>query len=286
VRTWGLFESLLPAKLGIDVDFVDITDLEAVRAAVRPNTRLIHTEVIANPDLRVADIASLAQIAHSNDERLTVDSTFTPPPLARPLALGADLVIHSLTKYINGHGDAMGGAVIGGPRLIDQIKLGPMHHIGGAISPFNAWLIMRGSVTLPLRLRRHCQNALTIATFLAQDPRVSHVAYPGLLDDPQHARAAAQLTGGYGGVVSLAIAGAHLDRLRFVNDLRVITSAVSLGHDETLVAYEHYPEARAAGFAPAFREHGLIRLAVGLESAEDLLADLDAALTTAYGPNR
>jgi methionine-gamma-lyase len=178
VRTWGLFDSLLPAKLGIEVDFVDITDLEAVRAAVRPNTRLIHTEVIANPDLRVADIPSLARIAHSNDARLTVDSTFTPPPLARPLALGADLVIHSLTKYINGHGDAMGGAVIGSQHLIDQIKLGPMHHIGGAISPFNAWLIMRGSVTLPLRLRRHCENAHTIATFLAQDPRVSHVAYP------------------------------------------------------------------------------------------------------------
>jgi cystathionine beta-lyase/cystathionine gamma-synthase len=206
--------------------------------------------------------------------------------VVRPLALGADLVIHSLTKYINRHGDAMGGAVIGSQHLIDQIKLGPMHHIGGAISPFNAWLIMRGSVTLPLRLRRHCENAHTIATFLAQDPRVSHVAYPGLPDDPQHARAAAQLTGGYGGVVSLAIAGTHEHRLRFVNDLRVITSAVSLGHDETLVAYEHYPEERAAGFAPAFREHGLIRLAVGLESARDLRADLDAALTSAYGPNR
>ena len=158
-----------------------------------------------------------------------------------------------------------------------------MHHVGGAISPFNAWLIMRGSVTLPLRLRRHCENAQAIAAFLAQDPRVTHVAYPGLPDDPQHARAAAQLTGGYGGVVSFAIAGTHEDRLRFVNDLRVITSAVSLGHDETLIAYEQYPEARAAAFAPAFRDHGLIRLAIGLEAADDLIADLDAALTTAYG---
>ena len=283
LSTWGLFDSLLPAKMGIEIDFVDITDLETVRAAARPHTRLIHTEVIGNPDLRVADIASLAEIAHSNDALLTIDSTFTPPPLMRPLDLGADLVIHSLTKYINGHGDAMGGAVIGKSSLIDEIKLGPMHHIGGTISPFNAWLIMRGSVTLPLRLRRHCKNAHAIAAFLAQDPRVTHVAYPGLPDDPQHARAAAQLTGGYGGVVSFAIAGTHQDRLRLVNDLRVITSAVSLGHDETLVAYQQYPEAQAAGFAPAFREHGLIRLAIGLESADDLLADLDAALTTAYG---
>ncbi|MEV0158082.1 aminotransferase class I/II-fold pyridoxal phosphate-dependent enzyme [Micromonospora sp. NPDC050686] len=283
-RVFGLFDSLLPAKLGIAVDFVDITDLDAVRAAVRDNTRLIHTEAIANPDLRVADIAALAQIAHSSGTRLTVDSTFTPPPMLRPLDHGADLVIHSLTKYINGHGDAMGGAVIGNRDHIDEIKTGAMHHIGGAITPFNAWLITRGSVTMPLRLQRHCDNAMAIAAFLAEDPRITHVAYPGLPGDPQHARASAQLNGGYGGVVSFAIAGDHEDRLRFVNDLRLITSAVSLGHDETLIAYEQYPEARALAFAAPFREHGLIRLAVGLESALDLIADLDAALTTAYGP--
>jgi cystathionine beta-lyase/cystathionine gamma-synthase len=154
-----LFTSLLPAKLGIEVDFVDITELDAVRAAVRGSTRLIHTEVIANPDLRVAEIAPLARIAHAGRALLTVDSTFTPPSLMRPLELGADLVIHSLTKYINGHGDAMGGAVIGARSVINEIKSGPLHHVGGAIAPFNAWLIMRGSVTLPLRLRQHCHNA-------------------------------------------------------------------------------------------------------------------------------
>ncbi len=283
-RVFGLFSSLLPAKLGIEVDFVDITDLDAVRTAVRTNTRLIHTEAIANPDLRVAEIAPLAQIAHASGARLTVDSTFTPPPMLRPLDHGADLVIHSLTKYINGHGDAMGGAVIGDRSLIDEIKSGPMHHIGGAITPFNAWLIMRGSITLPLRLQRHCDNAHAFATFLAQDPRIAHIAYPGLPSDPHHPGAAAQFNGTYGGVVSFAIAGEHEDRVRFVNDLRLITSAVSLGHDETLIAYEHYPEARAIAFAAPFRDHGLIRLAVGLESADDLIADLDAALTTAYGP--
>ena len=283
MRVFGLFDSLLPTKLGIDVDFVDITDLDAVRAALRPNTRLIHTEVIANPDLRVADVAALADIAHAAGARLTVDSTFTPPPLLRPLDLGADLVIHSLTKYFNGHGDAMGGAVIGSHDLVEQVRTGPMHHVGGAISPFNAWLIMRGSVTLPLRLQRQCDNAHAIAEFLTADPRVTQVTYPGLPDDPQHARAAAQLNGGYGGVVSFAIAGDHTDRVRFVNDLRVITSAVSLGHDETLIAYEEYPEARASAFARPFRTHGLIRLAIGLESAQDLIADLNAALTTVYG---
>lgn len=284
MRVWGLFDSLLPTKLGIDVDFVDITDLDAVRAAVRPTTRLVHTEAIANPDLRVADIAALARIAHDAGALLSVDSTFTPPPMLRPLDLGADLVLHSLTKYINGHGDAMGGAVIGARTLIDQIKLGPMHHVGGAIAPFNAWLIMRGSVTLPLRLRRQCDTAAAIAAFLARDPRVAHVAYPGLPDHPGHAVAVAEFNGYFGGVVSFTLPGTHADRLRFVNDLRLITSAVSLGHDETLIAYEEYPEQRAAAFAQPFRDLGLIRLAVGLEAADDLVADLDAALTTAYGP--
>jgi len=283
MRVWGLFDSLLPAKLGIEVDFLDITDLDAVRAAVRPNTRLIHTEVIANPDLRVADIAALADIAHTAGARLTVDSTFTPPPLLRPLDLCADLVIHSLTKYFNGHGDAMGGAVIGATGLVEEIRTGALHHAGGAISPFNAWLIMRGSVTLPLRVERQCATAQQIAEFLATDPRIAHVAYPGLTDDRSHKVARTQLRGGYGGVVAFAIAGTHEDRVRFVNDLRVITSAVSLGHDETLIAYEIYPEARAAAFNAPFREHGLIRLAVGLEDPPDLTADLDAALTTVYG---
>lgn len=283
-RVHGLFDSLLPTKLGITVDFVDITDLDAVRAAVRPTTRLIHTEAIANPDLRVADVAALAQVAHEAGAVLTVDSTFTPPPMLRPLELGADLVLHSLTKYVNGHGDAMGGAAIGRRDLIDRMKLGALHHVGGAIAPFNAWLIMRGSVTLPLRLRRHCETAAAIAAFLAEDPRVAHVAYPGLPTDPGHAVAAAQFNGFYGGVVSFALPGEHADRLRFVGDLRLVTSAVSLGHDETLVAYETYPEERAAAFARPFRDHGLVRLAVGLEDPEDLIADLGAALTTAYGP--
>jgi cystathionine beta-lyase/cystathionine gamma-synthase len=284
MRTFGLFDTLLPTKLGIEVDLVDITDLDAVRAAVRPNTKVVHTEVVANPDLRVADVTALADLAHRHGALLTIDSTFTPPPLMRPLEHGADLAVHSLTKYVNGHGDAMGGAVIGSRDLVDQIKLGPLHHAGGAISPFNAWLIMRGSVTLPLRLRRHCDNAQSVAEFLDRDPRVIHVTYPGLPSHPQHALARDQLSGGYGGVVSFAIDGSHQDRLRFVNDVRVITPAVSLGHDETLIAYERYPESRATAFAPVFRQHGLIRLAVGLESPEDLIADLDAALTTAYGP--
>lgn len=283
MRVAGLFDSVFPTKLGIEVDFVDISDLDTVRSLVRPNTRLIHTEVIANPDLRVADIGTLADIAHVAGALLTVDSTFTPPPMLRPLDLGADLVMHSLTKYYNGHGDAMGGVVIGAADLVGQVRTGAMWHAGGAISPFNAWLIMRGSTTLPLRLQRHCENAQTVAEFLENDPRVAHVSYPGLANHAQHNLATSQLSGGFGGVVSFAIAGNHRERVRFVNDLRVITSAVSLGHDETLVAYEEYPDGPAAAFAQVFQDHGLIRLAIGLEAKEDLVADLDAALTTVYG---
>ena len=282
MRVAGLFTDVFPQKLGIEVDFVDITDLDAVRAAVRPTTRLVHTEVIANPDLRVADVRALSQIAHDAGALLTIDSTFTPPPMMRPLDHGADLVVHSLTKYYNGHGDAMGGVVIGARELVEATRTGAMWHVGGAISPFNAWLIMRGSTTLPLRLERQCETAQAVAEFLASDPRVVHVTYPGLPDHDQHDAAAAQLTGGYGGVVSFALGGTHQDRLRFVNDLRVITSAVSLGHDETLIAYEEYPDGPVAAFALPFQEHGLIRLAIGLESQQDLIADLDASLTTAY----
>lgn len=283
MRVSGLFMDVFPKKLGIEVDFVDITDLDAVRAAIRPNTRLVHTEVIANPDLRVANIAALAAIAHSAGALLTIDSTFTPPPVMQPLDHGADLVIHSLTKYYNGHGDAMGGVVIGTEALVEQIRRGAMWHAGGAISPFNAWLIMRGSTTLPLRLQRQFENAQAIAEFLEADPRVVHVSYPGLASHAQHDTAAAQLSGGFGGVVSFALGGSHTLRVSFVNDLRVITSAVSLGHDETLVAYEQYPEESAQAFAQPFRDHGLVRLALGLEAVEDLIADLEASLTTAYG---
>jgi methionine-gamma-lyase len=284
MRVAGLFTDMLPKKLGIEVDFVDITDLDAVRAVVRPNTKLVHTEVIANPDLRVADVTALAGIAHDAGALLTIDSTFTPPPMMHPLDRGADLVIHSLTKYYNGHGDAMGGVVIGARGLVEQTRTGAMWHAGGAISPFNAWLIMRGSTTLPLRLQRQCENAQAVAAFLDADPRVVHVSYPGLPHHDQHEAALAQLAGGFGGLVSFAIGGTHTDRLTFVNDLRVITSAVSLGHDETLIAYEEYPEGPAKAFAPPFRDHGLLRLAIGLEEADDLIADLDASLATAYGP--
>ncbi len=183
---WRLFSELLPEKYGISATFVDIADLDEVRAAMRPETKLVHTEVIANPTTEVADVAALAEIAHAGGALLCIDSTFTPPPMFRPLEHGADLVAHSLTKYINGHGDAMGGAVIGSKALISKIKADALVDAGAAISPFNAWMITRGSVTLPLRLRQHVDSAQRVAEFLAKDPFVAYVYYPGLPSHPQH----------------------------------------------------------------------------------------------------
>ncbi|MFI7708935.1 trans-sulfuration enzyme family protein [Nonomuraea sp. NPDC049480] len=281
---WRLFSKLLPEKYGIQATFVDVGDLDAVRRAVRPNTKLVHAETIANPTTKVADIAALADIAHAAGALLSVDSTFTPPPFYRPLQDGADLVVHSLTKYINGHGDAMGGVVIGAGDLVGPIRGEAMVEVGGVISPFNAWLIMRGSVTLPLRLRQHFASAEKVAAFLEADPRVAFVAYPGLTSHPQHQLALRQFEGaGYGAMMAFAVNGDPDAQNRFVDGLRVITSAVSLGHDESLIVHvgttgrggiEHYPE--------PFREYGHLRLSVGLEDADDLIADLRAALDATF----
>lgn len=282
---YRLFAELLGDRYGIEATFVDAADPDAVRAAIRDTTRIVHVEPIANPTTRVADIARLAQVAHDAGALLTVDGTFTPPPLYRPLDDGADLVIHSLTKYVNGHGDAMGGAVIGRGELVEQIRGDALVDVGGAISPFNAWLIMRGSVTLPLRLRQHLDGAAQVAAFLDTDPRVAFVAYPGLSSHPQHDLATRQFDGGFGAMLAFALDGDSATQNRFVDALGIITSAVSLGHDESLIVHvgptgrrgaEHYPE--------EFRRYGHLRLSVGLEDPADLIADIAAALDVAVGP--
>lgn len=277
---WRLFAHLLPERYGIEATFVDVGDLDAVRAAVRPDTRIVHVETIANPTTKVADISAISEIAHSVGALLTVDGTFTPPPLYRPLTDGADLVVHSLTKYINGHGDAMGGAVIGSAETIGRIRHDAIVDVGGVISPFNAWLIMRGSVTLPLRLRQHLASAQAVAAFLDSDPRIAFVAFPGLESHPQHLLALKQFGGkGFGAVLAFAVKGSPDVQNRFVANLRVITSAVSLGHDESLIVHVG-PDARGGSenYPPEFLQYGHLRLSVGLEDPEDLIADLRSAL--------
>ncbi|GAB42788.1 methionine gamma-lyase [Gordonia terrae NBRC 100016] len=282
--TWKLWSDLLPTKYGIEATFVDVGDLDATRAAVRPGTtRMLIAETIANPTTKVADIGALAQIAADTGALLLVDSTFTPPVLYRPLADGADLVVHSLTKYINGHGDAMGGAVLGRPDLIAQIREQAMVDVGGVISPFNAWLIARGAITLPLRFAQHQRNAERVAAFLDDDPRIAYVRYPGLSSHPEHDLAARQFGGrGFGGMMAFAVRGDPATQNRFVSALTTITSAVSLGHDESLIVHVGADGPRVAAYPEPFREWGHLRFSVGLEDADDLIADLAAALDATF----
>jgi cystathionine beta-lyase/cystathionine gamma-synthase len=288
VGTYRLLTELLPQKYGITATLVDSSDLDAVAAAIRPETRLVHVETPANPTTRITDVAAVADLAHAAGALLSVDATFATPVLQRPLTLGADVVVHSLTKYINGHGDAMGGAVIGGGEagtaLVEAVRQEAMVNVGGAISPFNAWLIMRGSVTLPMRMRAHCAGAQAVAEFLERDSRVAYVAYPGLPSHPQHELAARTLDGGFGGMLAFAVRGDSDTQNRFVAACRVITSAVSLGHDESLIVHVSGDDERARYYPEEFRRHGHLRFSVGLEDPRDLVADLDQALTAAVGP--
>ncbi|MFM0083846.1 aminotransferase class I/II-fold pyridoxal phosphate-dependent enzyme [Paraburkholderia sediminicola] len=281
---WRLFSDLLPQRYGIEATFVDISDFAAVRDAVRPNTKLIHAETIANPTTKVADVQTLAKIAHDAGAMLSIDATFTPPPMFRGLENDADFVVHALTKYINGHGDAMGGAVIGRAELIRRLKADALVDVGGSISPFNAWLIMRGSVTLPLRLAQHVSSAQRVAEFLGKDPRIAFVAFPGLPPHPQHTLASRQFGAmGYGAGMACAVEGGPEIQNRFVANLRLITSAVSLGHDESLIV--HVGKAGRGGsecYPDVFREYGHLRLSIGLEDPADLIADIKAALDETF----
>ena len=258
------------AKLGVEVTFADFQNLEEVEAGIRPNTRLLFLETPTNPKLGVVDVAAVAALARARGCLLIVDSTFAPPPIQRALALGADLVVHSLTKYINGHGDALGGGVIGRKSLIDKIRYPAMPcFTGAALSPFNAWLIMRGMATLDLRVRRHCENALAIARFLQGSPYVEKVIYPALPGDAGYQLCRRQMNGLGGGIVALWLKEEvkGLPRraadYKLCNHTKVLTIATSLGEANTLIQVEN---------------DDMLRIAVGLESARDLVEDLGQAL--------
>jgi cystathionine beta-lyase/cystathionine gamma-synthase len=271
-------------RYGIDVTLVDTSDTQAVREALRPETRLVYIETPANPILRLSDIAALADLAHGAGARLAVDSTFATPVLQKPLALGADLVLHSMTKYLGGHGDALGGMLLGARELIDEIRQGVLIHFGGAMSPMNAWLINRGLATLSLRMRKHQENALAVARFLEEHPRIERVIYPGLESHPQRELARRQMSGSGGMVIALMDMQTATE---VVERVRVFTYATSLGDYQSLLFYyptEYYVDVASylsADQKRAIREwtgDGIMRISIGLEDAEDLIADLDQAL--------
>lgn len=271
-----LFSKILPQKYNIDVTFIDTTDTEAVKAAIKPNTKLIHVETPGNPTTGISDIKEIANIAHTSNALLSVDATFAGPICFYPLLQGADLEIHSMTKYINGHGDSLGGCVLGSKQLLHTLKETTMVNFGGILSPFNAWLISRGLTTLPLRMKQHSDTALKIAEFLEKSPAVRFVWYPGLKSHPQYDRAKKLMNNQYSGMISFDIKGDEQVHQKFLNSLKLVTHAVSLGDIESLIVY-YGKDSDKLPYYPEIFQQGFFRFSVGLESAEDLISDLEQA---------
>lgn len=273
-------------KLGVTVTAADLSDLDDLRRALRPETRLVWAETPANPILRLTDIRAVAEIAHAAGAELAVDSTFATPIGTKPLDLGADYVVHSLTKYICGHGDALGGAIIGRSERLARLRQDTAIHLGGSLSPFNAWLIMRGLATLPLRMAAHAAAAEKIARFLEGHPAITRVLYPGLPSHPQHELARRQMAN-FSGMVTFQTADGPATAQRLADRLRIFHYAVSLGHHRSLVFYLSTDDMQSNSFRlddeylaryRAYAGDGIFRVSVGLEDADDLCADLDQAL--------
>lgn len=281
--SYRLFERVF-RRLGLAFSFVPSSDLTAFEAALKPNTRMVFVETPTNPMMQLTDIAAVARLTRPRGIRLAVDNTFMTPYFQRPLELGADVVHHSVTKYINGHSDMVGGALVTSDEtLAEQLRF-LQNAAGGVPGPMDCWLALRGLKTLPIRMERHDANARALAAFLAKHPRVSRVMYPGLPDHPQHELARRQASG-FGGMISFIPGDGSLDQGRCVfNRFRLFTRAESLGGVESLVCHPASmthasvpQEVRAAmGFAD-----GLLRLSVGIEDLADLQADLGSALEVA-----
>ncbi|MCX7071429.1 MAG: aminotransferase class I/II-fold pyridoxal phosphate-dependent enzyme [Gammaproteobacteria bacterium] len=268
----------LLARWGLTHSLVDLTDLDAVRAAITPATRLIWAETPSNPLLKICDIAGLAELARAAGATLVVDSTFATPVIQQPLTLGADLVMHSTTKYLGGHSDVLGGALIArdaSDPLFGRIR--DLQTKGGAVpSPFDCWLLQRSIATLPLRVRAQTANAQAVAEFLAGHPAVERVHYPGLPGHAGHALACRQMPGGFGAMLSFQVRGDRATALAAVGKVKIFTRATSLGGIESLIEHRASVEGPYSTTPP-----NLLRVSVGLEHAEDLIADLGQALAPA-----
>ncbi|MGA9033010.1 MAG: O-succinylhomoserine sulfhydrylase [Sulfuricaulis sp.] len=275
-----LFNNYL-VKFGIETSYVSLTDYAAWEKAIKPNTRLLFLETPSNPLTEIADIARLAKIAHAKGCLLVVDNVFCTPVLQRPLKLGADLVIHSATKYLDGQGRCVGGAVIGNKELVGEKVYGFMRTCGPSLSPFNAWVFLKGLETLSLRVKAHSANALALAQWLEKQKRVKRVYYPGLASHPQHELAKKQQSG-FGGIVSFEVDGGKDAAWKLIDSTRVISITANLGdtkstitHPATTTHGRLTPEQRAeAGISD-----GLIRISVGLEDLEDIKKDLAHGLS-------
>lgn len=267
-------------RFGITTDFVPLDDFDAWERAIGPRTRLLFLETPSNPLTEVADIAALAELAHARGCLLVVDNCFCTPVLQRPLALGADIVVHSATKYLDGQGRCVGGAVLGSEALVGDAVYGFLRTCGPTMSPFNAWVFLKGLETLSLRMQAHCRSAAQVADWLQRQPGVTKVHYPGLASHPQHRLAASQQTG-FGGIVSFELEGGQAAAWRLIDATRICSITANLGDVKTTITHPAStthgrltPEQRAeAGISD-----GLVRVAVGLETVDDLCRDLARGL--------
>src|SRR5688572_20168025 len=279
--TYRLFERVRRRSAGLDFDFVDLGDMDALAAAVKPNTKLIWCETPTNPMLKIVDIARLAEFARARGILLGVDNTFSSPILQRPLELGADIVMHSATKYLNGHSDMVGGMLVVGDDADLAERLTFLQNaVGGVQGPFDSFLALRGLKTLHLRMRAHCENAMELAQWLESHPAIERVAYPGLASHPHHALAKRQMDG-FGGIVTIFVKGGGEASKRFCERTELFTLAESLGGVESLV--NHPAIMTHASIPPQRRAElgitdNLVRLSVGVEDVADLRADLEKAL--------
>jgi cystathionine gamma-synthase len=280
-----LARRILP-DYGIEVTAVNMSRIQDVAAAFRPNTRLVHCESPCNPILRLTDLAAVASLAHDRGALVSVDSTLATPVATRPAALGVDLVIHSLTKFINGHGDALGGIVCGGKPLVEKIRSRAGVYLGASLSAQNAWLILRGIDTLFPRIRTISQSAERLAEFLSTHPTVRVVTYPGLKNHPQHALAKRQMQV-FGGMITFQTASPHAVAARLAEKLKIAHYAFSLGHQRSIVVLLDTDEMMKSTYGldgaqlddyRSFAGDGIFRLSVGLEAVEDLIEDFDQAL--------
>lgn len=267
-------------KFGIQTSFVALDDLAAWEQAIRPETRLLFVETPSNPLTEVGDIAALAKLAHDHESLLVVDNCFCTPALQRPLALGADVVIHSATKYLDGQGRCVGGAVVGSKDVVGQSVYGFLRTCGPTMSPFNAWVFLKGLETLEIRMQAHCASAQKLAEWLQEQPQIKAVYYPGLPSHPQHQLASLQQSG-FGGIIAFEVAGGQPAAWKLIDATRICSITANLGDTKTTITHPATtthgrltPEQRSeAGISD-----GLVRIAVGLETIDDLIADLAGGL--------
>ncbi len=271
-------------RLGVNVDFVDTSDDAELKAALKPETKVVYLETPANPNLKITDIAKVASLVHDYNAEIKVicDNTFSSPYVQRPLELGADIVVHSATKYINGHGDLLAGFVIGDAESVLKARMIGIKDMTGAVMAANeAYLVMRGLKTLEIRMDRHCASAMKIAQFLDSSDKIEKVFYPGLESHVGHDVAAKQMHNGFGGMISFIVKGGREVASKFVDSLELCTLAVSLGDAETLIEHPAtmtHSTYTSEELADAGIDEGLVRLSVGLENVDDIIADLAQGL--------